>query len=232
MGNALDTLDAQALAERIRSCDLCELHAHRTQALPGAGPDGADVALVLDAPGYFEDRSGQLLQGPAGLLVDRVLGACGLTREAVLVTSVARCRPPQSRTLRTSEIRQCEGYLFRELVLASPQVVVAMGTTPIQLLAGRGLRLPDAHGTAVPATIAGLGVQVLAAMDPRAAAHVAELDDRFTLLGQRLRELLHGTAPAPAASAPAQPAGPGAAGGTSRQLRLGGTGDLQGGGPG
>ena len=89
-----------ALAESVRDCRRCALHQGRTQAVFGAGDRDADWMIVGDAPDEAGDRQGLPFAGPAGQLLDAMLGAIGLSRDAVFIAGALRCRPPGDRDVR------------------------------------------------------------------------------------------------------------------------------------
>ena len=65
--------------------------------MPGEGNPKAAVMLVGEAPGAREDAAGRPFVGPAGWLLDRLLGEAGLAREDVYITNVLKHRPPGNR---------------------------------------------------------------------------------------------------------------------------------------
>lgn len=143
----------EALAERARGCTACpELVATRTQVVPGVVPQGARLLLLGEAPGAQEDQSGLPFVGRSGQLLDELLTEVGVARADVGVLNTVKCRPPGNRPPSRSESRTCRGWTERQLALAAPQVVVALGLSatrwflgPTSLAAVRG-RLHDQGG--------------------------------------------------------------------------------------
>src|SRR5579864_4198425 len=103
----------QVLEDYVRSCTRCSLHATRTNAVPGTGPVTADVMIVGEAPGFNEDMQGKPFVGAAGKLLDTLLGQIGLARDAVYITNVLKCRPPQNRDPMPNEVEACSVFLQR-----------------------------------------------------------------------------------------------------------------------
>jgi DNA polymerase len=185
----LADLDTQA-----RACTLCRLCTDRTQVVGGAGPTDADVLVVLDAPGYQDDRTGQLLSGDPGVLLDEVLALAGRTRDQVYVTSVVKCRPPAGRAPFPDEIEACEGWLFRELALVRPNVVVTLGSLALRLVTARQDRLRDVHGTMLHVQAQGRDVVVWPLYHPAAAVQIPQLADELRTDARSLGRLLRGAA--------------------------------------
>ena len=156
--------DLAALAAAVRTCTACpELAATRTQAVPGVVPPGARLLLMGEAPGAQEDESGLPFVGRSGQLLDELLAELGAARSEVAVLNTLKCRPPGNRPPSRAESRACRGWTERQLALAAPRVVVALGLsatrwflgpTPLAPVRGRlhdvgGLRvLPTYHPSA------------------------------------------------------------------------------------
>lgn len=122
------------IAALVASCTKCKLCESRTHTVPGEGPDGARLAVVGEGPGRTEDETGRPFVGQAGDLLTKILAAIDLSREEVFICNVVKCRPPQNRTPAYDEIAACVPYLFRQLEILRPAVILAMGTTAAQTL--------------------------------------------------------------------------------------------------
>jgi uracil-DNA glycosylase family 4 len=131
------------LAATVQRCTACaELARSRTRVVPGVRPaSGADVLLVGEAPGAQEDADGVPFVGRSGQLLDGLLADAGLARERVAVANVLKCRPPANRKPRRAEVARCRPWLTRQLELADPAVVVALGGTAAEWFFGPGARI-------------------------------------------------------------------------------------------
>lgn len=121
------SLDWSTLQQLVSQCQLCELHATRTQTVFGTGNQDADLLIIGEAPGAEEDSLGEPFVGQAGKLLDAMLHAIQLDRQQVYITNVLKCRPPQNRDPHTSEIICCDSYLQRQIALIQPKVILAVG---------------------------------------------------------------------------------------------------------
>jgi uracil-DNA glycosylase family 4 len=126
---SLDELEAAL--RRFEGCPLAETATHLCFA---DGDRAAPVMLVGEAPGAEEDRHGRPFSGPSGRLLDRMLGAVGLTRRDVYVTNVIYWRPPGNRSPTSSEIATCLPFLERQVELLRPRVLVSVGGVAARVL--------------------------------------------------------------------------------------------------
>ncbi len=119
--------ELERLAAEIAGCTRCLLHRGRTHAVPGEGPEDADIMFIGEGPGFHEDQQGRPFVGPAGQFLDELLGSIGLTREEVYITNVIKCRPPGNRDPLPEEVSACQPYLDRQIGLIQPTIVVTLG---------------------------------------------------------------------------------------------------------
>lgn len=115
-------------------CTRCKLHDGRTTLVFGAGRADADLMFVGEAPGRDEDQQGEPFVGRAGQLLTRIIESIGLTREQVYIANVIKCRPPQNRNPEPDEVETCEPFLFQQLDVIRPRVVVALGAFAVRTL--------------------------------------------------------------------------------------------------
>ena len=137
-----------AIREDIGDCTRCKLHTlGRTQVVFGVGNPDADLMFVGEAPGADEDVQGIPFVGRAGQLLTKIVEAIGLTRDDVYIANIIKCRPPQNRNPEPDEVATCEPFLFRQIDIIKPKIIVALGKyaaqtllrseTPISRLRGR-----------------------------------------------------------------------------------------------
>ena len=126
--------------ERIQAdlgeCTRCKLHQGRTTVVFGAGNPSADLMFVGEAPGRDEDRQGIPFVGRAGQLLTKIIASIGLDRDDVYIANVIKCRPPDNRNPELDEIQTCEPFLFRQVDVIQPKVVVALGAFAVRTLLG------------------------------------------------------------------------------------------------
>lgn len=150
------TPDLASLAAAVRTCTACpELAATRTQVVVGEVPVGARLLLMGEAPGADEDQTGRPFVGRSGRLLDELLAEAGVARADVAVLNTIKCRPPRNRAPSRAQSTRCRPWTERQLELAGPPVVVALGLSatrwflgPTSLTAVRG-RVHQARGVSV-----------------------------------------------------------------------------------
>jgi DNA polymerase len=118
-----------AIRTDIGDCTRCKLHRQgRTQIVFGVGNPEADLMFVGEAPGGDEDIQGIPFVGRAGQLLTKIIEAIDLKREDVYIANVIKCRPPGNRNPDPDEVETCEPFLFRQVDVVKPKVIVALGT--------------------------------------------------------------------------------------------------------
>jgi DNA polymerase len=116
-------------------CSRCKLHRlGRSQIVFGVGNPAADLMFVGEAPGADEDIQGEPFVGRAGQLLTKIIEAIGMTREEVYIANVIKCRPPNNRNPEPDEVEQCAPFLFRQIDIIKPKVIVALGKFAAQCL--------------------------------------------------------------------------------------------------
>lgn len=122
------------LADAVRSCTLCPLHATRTQGVFGVGNRQAEWLVVGEAPGADEDRQGEPFVGRAGQLLNSMLRAIGFPRQRVYIANVLKSRPPGNRDPKPEEVVACMPYLMRQIELINPRIILCVGRIAAQNL--------------------------------------------------------------------------------------------------
>ena len=152
----------EELVAAIAAFDGCALKRTATTTCVFDGNPQARVMLIGEAPGKEEDRAGKPFVGPAGQLLDKMLGAIGLDRSHVYITNTLYWRPPGNRTPTPEEIATCLPFLERQVELIAPAMLVYVGGSAakamlernegITRLRGRWFSFEREGREAIPAT--------------------------------------------------------------------------------
>jgi DNA polymerase len=136
----------QMIRDEIGDCTRCALHKGRNKLVFADGSPTARLMFVGEGPGADEDAQGLPFVGRAGQLLNNMITAMGLKREEVYIANVVKCRPPGNRTPEPEEANTCTPFLFRQIDVVRPQVLVALGATAATYLLGARQPLAGLRG--------------------------------------------------------------------------------------
>lgn len=175
----MEILDAE-----IKTCTKCDLHKGRKNAVPGEGPAESKIMFVGEGPGLNEDEQGRPFVGAAGKLLTELIESIGLTRPEVFITNIVKCRPPNNRAPRKSEVEACNPYLAEQVRLIKPSIICPLGTPAITTILGEEYSATKSHGQLIIRD----GRTILPMYHPAAALYDASLKE---VLGSDFRILKH-----------------------------------------
>lgn len=149
----------EILNEAIKDCQKCDLGQTRTKLVFGSGDPNAKLMIIGEAPGADEDETGLPFVGRAGQLLTKMLDAINFSREEVYICNIVKSRPPNNRDPKPDEVAACEPYLWKQILLVKPKIILCLGRIAgtnllkLQLPLGkmRG-NIYDFHGTQVIVT--------------------------------------------------------------------------------
>jgi DNA polymerase len=136
----------QVIRDEIGDCTRCALHKGRNKLVFGDGAPTARLMFVGEGPGADEDAQGLPFVGRAGQLLNNMIAAMGLKREECYIANVVKCRPPGNRAPEPDEANTCSPFLFRQIDVVRPQVLVALGATAATYLLGARQPLAGLRG--------------------------------------------------------------------------------------
>ena len=122
----------EQLRALLEAYDGCGLKFRATQLVFADGNPEARVMLIGEAFGAEEDRQGKPFVGRSGQLLDRMLAAIGLDRTAVYIVNTVPWRPPGNRTPTPEEMELCLPFLYRQVELVAPKLVMTLGGPAMQ----------------------------------------------------------------------------------------------------
>ena len=136
----------EELQNECNRCRACALSATRKNVVFGVGNTEAEVLFIGEGPGANEDEQGLPFVGAAGKLLDDMLAMIGLKREAVYITNIVNCRPPQNRDPLNTEKDACIGYLRRQVAMMRPKIIVCLGRIAAAELIKPDFKITQEHG--------------------------------------------------------------------------------------
>ncbi|MBN1187977.1 MAG: uracil-DNA glycosylase [Bacteroidales bacterium] len=139
--------DLEELKKEVLTCSKCPLHQTRNNAVFGNGNPQAEIMLIAEAPGFYEDKSGVVFQGKSGELLDKILAASGFTRnEHIYISNIVKCRPPDNREPKEDEKTACLPYLHMQIKLIDPKIIILLGATALKGLIDPNARITQIRG--------------------------------------------------------------------------------------
>jgi uracil-DNA glycosylase family 4 len=137
-----------SLREEVLHCSKCGLSQTRQHVIFGEGNPHAGILIIGEAPGHDEDMIGRPFVGKSGQLLDKILAACGFTRqEHVFISNIVKCRPPGNRPPTPEEAATCIPWLYRQIDLIDPKIMILLGATALKYMAGPDYKITRIHGT-------------------------------------------------------------------------------------
>ena len=133
----------EALEASLAAYPHCPLRLGARNLVFADGQPNARVMILGEAPGAEEDRQGKPFVGRAGQMLDRMLGAIGMSRaaeivdHAVYITNVLPWRPPQNRDPTPEEIAMMKPFVAQHIALVDPDIILLMGNIACQAMLGR-----------------------------------------------------------------------------------------------
>ncbi|MBE0699354.1 MAG: uracil-DNA glycosylase [Anaerolineaceae bacterium] len=160
----------QEVASQVAVCKLCQLSYSRKKAVPGEGPASAEIMLIGEGPGFYENEQGRPFVGAAGNFLNELLGKAGVSRKDVFITNVVKCRPPGNRDPLPDELSACNTYLETQIGVINPLVIVTLGRYSMAKFLPN-VRISEVHGQ--PAWVRGR--LIIPMFHPAAALHQPSL---------------------------------------------------------
>ena len=122
--------------------------------------------VIGDVPGRDEDIEGKVFAGQNLLLLEKMLGAIGLSADSASFFNFIPWRPPGNRTPTDAEVQLCQPYIMRAIELCQPRFILCLGGHPAQRLSGKSAGLLSLRGKWFELAIGPRKIPVLASFHP------------------------------------------------------------------
>jgi DNA polymerase len=174
--------ELQAMRVDIISCRGCGAFRECTKPVPFYGTHLSPIMFVARNPGEQEDMHNLPLYPHkdglnAGKIFDRILYHLQLNREEIYVTNVMKCFttiPKKNRPPTNIECKICCGlYLFKEIEMVNPELIITMGTEAFGCVATEGFNFSNIKITKIAGKlVVGLrNIPVFPLLHPAAMLH-------------------------------------------------------------
>lgn len=147
MGDEKEMSAWEELRQDCLACQKCGLCTTRTNVVFGVGPTDTKILFVGEGPGAQEDLQGEPFVGAAGKLLDDMLSIIDLGRDNCYIANIVKCRPPQNRDPKPEEQDACIGFLYRQIALLEPKIIVCLGRIAAMRMIREDYRITREHGT-------------------------------------------------------------------------------------
>ena len=140
----------QALKKQAQNCHLCSLSKGRNHVVFGEGNPQAEIMFIGDVPLEIEDNTGAIFLGRGGeMLTAMIEKVLNLSREQVYITNLLKCHPLLSKEVHESEFHTCKAYLFKEIELVKPKVIITLGEKAYHYLTNDFTALKEVRGRVI-----------------------------------------------------------------------------------
>ncbi|CAA6809918.1 MAG: Uracil-DNA glycosylase, family 4 [uncultured Sulfurovum sp.] len=137
-----------ALKQQAQNCHLCSLSKNRNHIVFGEGNEQADLMFIGDAPLEIEDNTGKIFLGRGGeMLTAMIEKVIGISRQKVYLTNLLKCHPLVNKAVHEPEYHTCKAYLFKEIELVKPKIIVTLGEQAYHYLTNDTTKLTNIRGT-------------------------------------------------------------------------------------
>lgn len=126
--------DLKSLSKALHAFEECSLKLTAKHLISGQGNEDADIMLIGESPGRDEDMIGHAFAGTAGLMLDQVLAAIGLTRENVWLSYLLPWRSLGGVAPSQANIDICQPFLMRQIELVNPKIIITFDALVCKIL--------------------------------------------------------------------------------------------------
>lgn len=119
-----------------QNCFRCPLSQSRQTVVWGRGPTPAEILVVGQKPGKFEDIEGVPLIGSSADLLFQLWQEAGISQGDLYLTLLNKCYPHNGRITTVFERERCFPFLNRDISLVRPRIIVSLGGLVFKALTG------------------------------------------------------------------------------------------------
>lgn len=156
------------------------------------------VMLIGEAPGEQETLQGRPFVGKAGKNLDGFLTTVELNREDIYISNVVKVRPTRvsprgsvsNRPPNREELALFTPFLYEEICLVQPGMIVTLGNVALQALLGKGAAIGEYHGQEIPCTVQGQAFRLFPLYHPASIIYNRSLAETYQADLQRLKAVI------------------------------------------
>jgi len=115
--------------------EVCNFSNSKNKIVVSRGNPFAKLMIIGEAPGAKEEELGEPFVGRSGKLLDKLLQNVGIDiNQDVYFCNVIKCRPPQNRRPLKKEIQENLPWLYQQIKLVNPEIIVLVGATALEAI--------------------------------------------------------------------------------------------------
>lgn len=154
----------------------------------GYGNLNSHIVLVGEAPGAKEEETGEPFVGQAGKYLEEFLKVLNIKREDIYITNAVKYRPTKTnpktkrlsnRTPTSKEINDFREYIYEEIDIVNPDLIVTLGNIPIRSICRESIKIGSIHGQVMEAEVQNKEYKVFPLYHPAAVIYRRELKDVY-----------------------------------------------------
>ena len=145
MTKEIKTKQLKELYFKMKADETLPLREEATNLVFGAGNPDAQIMLIGEGPGHWEDQQGKPFVGNSGKFLDQLLYSIKLPREEVFITNVVNYRPPENRDPTPEEITAFKPYIDKMINIIEPKIIITLGRFSMAKFIP-DVRISDVHG--------------------------------------------------------------------------------------
>lgn len=127
----------ERLIREIKECRRCQLSQTATNKVIGRGSFTPTILFIGEAPGKEEDKKGVPFVGRSGKLLNEWIEHLELSPDDYAIINCVKCRPPKNRDPKPEEIEACKEYLYKQIKLLKPKVIILLGRISLKTILNR-----------------------------------------------------------------------------------------------
>lgn len=139
----------ELLKNSVENCYLCELSKSRKNTVFAGGNINAKIMFISDFPGSLEDETGKIFVGKTGELLTKMIeNVLNIKREEVYIANVLKCKPINTTSF-SNEANLCKSYLFKQIELVKPKIIVTLGENAYKYLTNEDVNINMLRGQTI-----------------------------------------------------------------------------------
>lgn len=137
------------LKEIAENCYLCQLSKFRENVLFGQGNNNANIMFIKESPTISEDEMATFYVGKAGELLQKMIqNVLNISQNDVYITNVVKCICTNG-TITKEHVNYCKSYLYKQIELIKPKIVVALGESVYTYLTNDSTNFTEIRGKVI-----------------------------------------------------------------------------------